>query len=81
MVTTSIVILIRGIRQSGVHGNHIYSYTVPTERNLTESEPRADPELTVSKRLKRTQIFTCGPSKRSRVRYCVIELSIKFVVN
>jgi hypothetical protein len=74
------------------HGFH----TVPTERNLTESEPsafamgslgrtqskrRANPDLTQSERLKRTQIFTSGPSKRSWVRYCVIDLSINVVVN
>jgi hypothetical protein len=71
--------------------------TVPTECNLTESEPRANlarfapgslgrtqnerradpertqsgprvnPELTQNECLKRTQIFTSGPSKRSRV--------------
>jgi hypothetical protein len=69
--------------------------TVPTERNLKESEHRADrpsalalgllgrtPERTPSKpRANAFKIFTSGPSKLSQVRYCVIEMSIKVVVN
>jgi hypothetical protein len=61
-------------------------FTVPTERNLTESEPRprANAERTQSgprANPERTQIFTSGPNKRSLVHYCVIELSIRVVVN
>jgi hypothetical protein len=43
-----------------------------------QNEPRANAKRTQNERLKQTHIFTSGPSKRSRVCYCVMELSIIF---
>jgi hypothetical protein len=50
--------------------------TQPNRKRTQSGPARADPGQTQSECL-----ITSGPSKRSRVRYCVIELSIKVVVN